>query len=180
MLLASPTKPLDESLRVDRSELIQRHEPGTTLKAAGHAPRICLTACRHRRDDGRAKVTIELVWRNDQARARFSNFASHRRIKVNQVDVASEHGCSPYHFQSSSSNFVGVGSSRSSWCARSRIIRAASSQPARGRRMARTIRRPGCACNSTSSVNCACSRSARGTRKSCELPIRIIRVLVAM
>jgi hypothetical protein len=59
------TKPLDESFSIDCSNLIERHEPGTTLKAAGHPPRVRLTTGRHRRDDGCAEVAVELVWRND-------------------------------------------------------------------------------------------------------------------
>jgi hypothetical protein len=57
----------DQTFPVNGPELIHRHEPGTLLKAARHTPGVRVPARRHRCDDSRPQVHVQLVRRHDHA-----------------------------------------------------------------------------------------------------------------
>jgi hypothetical protein len=145
-----------EAFRIDGPELIQSDKAGATLKATRYAPRIYPSARRHRRDDDGPQMLVEFVGGHHEARTRFLDLAAGRGTETNQKDIATGPGRPRYrHSHPPSSNRVGVGSSSmSSWRAAD-MARAASAQPLRGRRVAWTTSRPGSACSSTSSGNCA-------------------------
>jgi hypothetical protein len=44
---------------------------------------------RHRRDDNRAQVIIQFIWRHDKTWPCLTNFAAPRRIELHQVNVTS-------------------------------------------------------------------------------------------
>lgn len=159
-----PTEPLDQTVGINSSDLIEGHNAHPPLEPAGHPPRVHLTARCHRRHHGGAQIGVELVGRNDHTGPGLANLTAERRIEAYQMHLTPGDPRSRYHVHSSSSNRVAVGASRRVSSPRLCIARAASAQPARGRRAARTTRRPGCACSSTSSGSSACSNNARGTR----------------
>jgi len=82
-----PAKWPPQSRRVDRPNLVKSDEPGTALKAARDAPRVGLSARRHRRDHDRVQVAIQLVGRHDDARARLANLTPARWIEPNKVHI---------------------------------------------------------------------------------------------
>ena len=96
-----PAKPLEESVRIDGPELIERDKTRSVLKPARNSPRICLTSGRHRRDDCGPKVLVELLRGHDDTRSRLANLAAARRIEVHQMDLASVDRQTHYHVHSS-------------------------------------------------------------------------------
>src|SRR3989449_592668 len=91
---ALPISP--QSRRVDRPNLVKSDEPCTALKAARDAPRVGLSARRHRRDHDRVQVAIQLVGRHDDARARLANLTPARWIEPNKVHIPAYGRRSPY------------------------------------------------------------------------------------
>jgi hypothetical protein len=60
-LLLQATEAPDQAFHVYRPQLIQSHESGSAMEAAGHAPRIGAAGCRHRCHDHRAQVFVQFV-----------------------------------------------------------------------------------------------------------------------
>jgi hypothetical protein len=60
-LRSHATNAFHEPLAIDRSHLVQRDKTGAILKATGNSPRVHLSACRHRCDDCRSQVLVQLV-----------------------------------------------------------------------------------------------------------------------
>ncbi len=104
------------------------------------------------------------------------NLASSRRVQLNHVYVTALNGRVHRQFHSSRSNRVDVVSSIRWSSFRSRIKRAASCQPSRGRLAERMTIRPGSAFNSTSSRSCASAMMVFGRRIPLEFPIFTSRV----
>jgi len=174
-------KTLHQPLAVHRAKLIQYDEARLALKPTPDTPRVRVpSGCQGCHDD-RLKMQVQFVRGHHEARSRLANLAARGGIQEDQMNIAPQRGRACYrHCHSFRSNFVAVGASSSSSSPRARWTLAASPQPARGPRAARTTKRPRSACSSTSSGSRACSSSPFGTRMPRELPMRTIRVFVIM
>jgi hypothetical protein len=166
-----------QALAINGPDLIEDNEAVAFLKPTGDAPRVGVAARGHGRDDDRAQMSIQFVGRNHDARSRLADLTAPRGIESDQNDVPPLR--TYRHSHSSRSNCVALTVSRRASSPAACMVRAASSQPARGARAASMTMRPGVARRTTSSPRPACSRSGRGSRTPCELPIRTMRVFIA-
>lgn len=166
------TQPANDSLAINRSNLIEYKVAGPSFQSTRDPKRIRMSAGGERRDDERAQMLVQLVGGNHYARPSLANFASAGRIQIDEKNLATPNFLVRYHSHSVSSNFVRVGGSvkRSSALVRARF--AASLQPARGRCGDEMIIAPLLTTMSTSSQSLASSISGLGRRMPRELPIR--------
>lgn len=94
------------------SKLIQDNLAALCQEAASDSKRVRPARRGERCNDRSPQMGVELVWRNDDAGAGLADFASAGRVEGNEEDLPAPNR-SLYHCQSSSSNRVGVGASRS-------------------------------------------------------------------
>ena len=147
-------QPLHQAPSIHRSQLIENDVARTLLESAPNSPREGTPTRRERCNDDSAQMRVQFIRRNDDARPCFLDLTAQRRIKPDEVHLATGH----HQRHSVSSNSVGVvGSSRTS-CPVRCIARALTAQPVRGREAADTTSRPGSAFSSTSSGRPASSR----------------------
>jgi hypothetical protein len=96
---------LHEALRINRPELIERHEACAALKTASRTPRVCTSAGCHRRHDDCPEVIIQFVRGHDHAWPRLPDFATERGIESNEMDLTASDWWTAYrHSHSSRSN----------------------------------------------------------------------------
>ena len=96
---------LHKPLRINRPELIERHEARASLKTASRTPRVCTSASCHRRHDDCPEVIIQFVRGHDHAWPRLPDFATERGIESNEMDLTAADWWTAYrHSHSSRSN----------------------------------------------------------------------------
>ena len=78
---------LDQPGFVHRAQLIQDHLTFLVFELAGDTAWVRLAFGRHRRDDHSCDVAVHLVRGYDKTRPRLPNFATHGRIKSNQIHI---------------------------------------------------------------------------------------------
>ena len=94
-LVRQAAQVLHQALTINSSQLIQYDVPGSLVESAANSPRVGATTGRQGSDGDRPQVCVQLVWRNDDARARLLYFATHGRIKPYEVNVAAVHSPLP-------------------------------------------------------------------------------------
>jgi hypothetical protein len=73
--------------------LVRDDESASALKTARNSPWVSVPSGRHRRDNNRAQMVVQFIWRHDKTRPRLTNFAAPRRVELHQVNVTSRwHG----------------------------------------------------------------------------------------
>jgi hypothetical protein len=104
-------KTANHALPIHRPYLIEYYITGLSSKTAGNAQGIPMPFGSQRRDNESAQMLVEFVGRDNNARARLSNFASTGRIKVYENHFAASYLSLHYHFHFSTSKRVLVGAS---------------------------------------------------------------------
>jgi hypothetical protein len=69
--------------------LVRGDKSASTLEAARNSPWISVSSGRHWRDDNRAQVIVQFIWRHDKTWSCLTNFATPRRIEPHQVNITS-------------------------------------------------------------------------------------------
>lgn len=79
---------LHQPLTIDGPQLIEDDVSGSALEAASDPPRIRASAGRHRRDDDRVEMRVQLVGRYDDARPRLLNLTAKGGVETDEVNVS--------------------------------------------------------------------------------------------
>lgn len=166
----------DKTGFIDRSNLIQHHLSGYTLKRTVHAGRIITPLAGHRRNNDCAYIGVHLIGRNNHTGPCLFDFSPLCRVKRNKVDIEPLH----FHSHSEASHFDAdiVSSIRvSSFC--SAIFWNASPQPLRDLRAGRITTAPCSTVIKASVPNAHCSMKGFGIRTPLEFPIATNVVFIA-
>ncbi len=167
-----------QTLVIYRADLVENNVSSSSPKPAWHSKWVGVAPSRNGRDNECPQIRVEFIRRDDHTWASLADFATPRRVEIDQEDLPPTHRTARHHFHSLSSNRVRVGGSSRWSSSRSRIRRAASAHPDRAGATRAITMAPCRTRSSTSSVSLASSINGLGSRTPRELPTRIKRVFI--